>query len=59
MMKFHILKAKLKKWNKKFTNWSGIINISNQKHSILLFTRDRIFILLPKRISTNKEELEN
>lgn len=40
-------------------NWSGIINISNQKNSILLFTGDRIFILLPKRIFTNEEELDN
>ena len=40
-------------------NWSGIINISNQKHSILLFLGDRIFILLPKRIFANEEELNN
>ena len=40
-------------------NWSGIINISNQKHSILLFIGDRMFVLLPKRIFANEEELNN
>ena len=40
-------------------NWSGVVHIANQKDTILLFIGDRMFILLPKRIFANDEELNN
>ncbi len=39
--------------------WSGVVHIANQNDTILLFIGDRMFILLPKRIFANDEELNN